>query len=357
MTPDLNLYRLFLMVFDERSVSAAAARLNVTQPAVSHALNRLRLTLGDRLFTRSPSGLRPTPYALDIEPRVRQAIRSLMQSSERTNFDPHTTERSFTIAAGPYLCELVAQDLLIAAITTAPRSQFLIRKHTDRLVEDLVVGNIDLTLGTFGRIPAQLAAQPLLTEDMVWVVRKGHPMAETIDVAALLALPRLNVSAANSAEDEFMGSNVDGLERRLTINPEEVLMKHMPAAYHVPPARGAVYDNRTAMQIIARSNMAAFLPRRLVQAHALELGLRIVDVPMATDAVTISMLWSRDRTDSAAHIWLRELTLRVIADRFCAMPPSGLPVTGHSENRPNDHMKSAHSDPENSSFDAYDMHP
>src|SRR5579871_4711653 len=94
---DLNLLRVFDAMADEHSVTRAGARLGLSQSAVSHALGRLRAMLEDPLFVRGPEGMRPTPLALEIAPRLRQGLVQLQEALSPTAFDPAQTARRFTI--------------------------------------------------------------------------------------------------------------------------------------------------------------------------------------------------------------------------------------------------------------------
>jgi len=97
---DLNLLRIFDILYDERSVTRAAAHLFFTQSAVSHALARLREVLGDPLFLRIPSGLQPTERAQQLAPRLRVALAEIRSAVAPPMFDPAKTRQHFVIAAG-----------------------------------------------------------------------------------------------------------------------------------------------------------------------------------------------------------------------------------------------------------------
>src|ERR1700741_3459721 len=97
---DLNLLRVFDALLEEGSVTRAGSRLGLSQSAVSHSLNRLRALLGDDLFLRTSSGIRPTARATEIGPEVHAALRQIQSALSVKSFDPATTEQSFTIMAG-----------------------------------------------------------------------------------------------------------------------------------------------------------------------------------------------------------------------------------------------------------------
>ena len=115
---DLNLLRVFDAVLRERAVTAAAARLGLTQPAVSNALARLRSLLGDALFVRTPAGMDPTPFARGMAEPVRQAL-ALLESAlaHGPGFDPATSTRAFRF----YMSDLGQVEFLPALMERVQR--------------------------------------------------------------------------------------------------------------------------------------------------------------------------------------------------------------------------------------------
>ena len=118
--PDLNLLRIFDLLFEERSVSRAARRLNLTQSAVSHALARLREMMGDPLFTRGAGGLHPTARAEELAPQLREILVRIRTALSPPSFEAETSTREFTLAAGAYFCRLVVPALVARARAAAP---------------------------------------------------------------------------------------------------------------------------------------------------------------------------------------------------------------------------------------------
>ena len=119
---DLNLLRVFDALLDERSVTRAGDRLRLSQSAVSHALGRLRLTLDDELFVRRSTGMEPTPRALEIGPALHTALLQMQTALAPAGFDPATTERRFTISAGPYGCAVLMPLVVHTLQEQAPGS-------------------------------------------------------------------------------------------------------------------------------------------------------------------------------------------------------------------------------------------
>src|SRR5262244_136727 len=100
---DLNLLRVFDSLVEERSVTRAGERLGLSQSAISHALNRLRYILSDELFVRVSDGMRPTPRASEIAPRLREGLLQLQLALAPAEFLPERTDRRFTITCGEYI--------------------------------------------------------------------------------------------------------------------------------------------------------------------------------------------------------------------------------------------------------------
>lgn len=182
----------------------------------------------------------------------------------------------------------------------------------DRLVEHLDRGTIDLALGTFDKIPPHLTSEPLFTEDMVWVARANHPLRGRLSPDVLLSLPRIDVTTSILTDVPDMESQ-SGLQRRTIINPDVLLSRAAAREGGSAMGTAAVYDNRTAMDVVARSDLVAILPRRLVTVHANELGLRILDSSKSIGSVTISMIWPVSRQSDAGLLWLQQLIRNLLA--------------------------------------------
>src|ERR1700759_4198020 len=141
--PDLNLLRVFDVLLEERNVTRAGARLGLTQSAVSHALNRLRYSLDDELFVRGPSGMQPTPRALEMGPQVHSALSQLQAALAFPDFDPATSEHRFTVAAGAYAGGVLAPPLVSRLRETAPLAELVLAEVGSDVVERLDARRVD----------------------------------------------------------------------------------------------------------------------------------------------------------------------------------------------------------------------
>src|SRR5258707_521485 len=117
---DLNLLIVFDAVMQERSVTRAGSRIGLSQPAMSHALNRLRYMLKDELFVRTPEGMVPTPRAEALAPPLRNALSEMQLALEPTAFDPASADRRFALAVDNYSAVVLVPPLVAAVAASAP---------------------------------------------------------------------------------------------------------------------------------------------------------------------------------------------------------------------------------------------
>jgi DNA-binding transcriptional LysR family regulator len=306
--PDLNLLRLFDILYEERSVTRAAARLSLTQSAVSHALGRLRDAFEDDLFTRGPGGLLPTARAIELAPRIHDILVTIRDAFAIASFDPATSERSFTIAGGQYFARLIFPRLVAQARIAAPNIVLRLVAIDQALADDLDEGVVDLAVGAFEKIAARFLTQPLLAEEMVWVAAAEHPRIATFeDPAALLVEKRVDIVVDYAAKPFRADRPRDQLLRRWT--SEDLVL-----AGQEERARGPqVYESETALAIAAMTDFIAVSPGRMVQASPHAARLRVFPAPEPGPAIEILLLWHRRFDADPAGRWLRELVMAVVA--------------------------------------------
>ena len=146
---DLNLLVVFNQLLLDRSVSMAAEKLGLTQPAVSNALKRLRAVLKDELFLRTSRAMAPTPYALHLAEPVTYALGALQAAfTTRDSFDPLTSTRNFQLAMTDIGEMYFMPPLMVALSKIAPQVRVsTVRPHAANLNEDMESGTVDLALG------------------------------------------------------------------------------------------------------------------------------------------------------------------------------------------------------------------
>jgi DNA-binding transcriptional LysR family regulator len=292
---DLNLLVVFDAVMEDRSVTRAGSRLGMTQPAISHALGRLRHALKDELFVRTRDGMEPTPRAEVLAAPIHQALQDLRFAIEGAEpFSPQDAERSFVVTVNNFAAMILAAPLAAAAATEAPRVILDIRPSgTLDLVDQLDRGAIDLALGT-QESPGERFRDIRIVEDkFVAVVRADHPAAKaggTLTAQALADLPHMEISS-NRVSTDFVDAELAklGLVRRVALRTPFL----------------------AAAASLKNSDMVAILLERTGREFARNSALQTLDLPFATPTVMVAMLWHRRFDDLPAHRWLRNLVLRV----------------------------------------------
>ncbi|THD79263.1 MAG: LysR family transcriptional regulator [Phenylobacterium sp.] len=311
-TADLNLLRVFDVLLEERNVTRAGARLGLTQSAVSHALNRLRYSLGDELFVRGPSGMQPTPRALEMGPQVHSALSQLQAALAFPDFDPATSEHRFTVAAGAYACGVLAPPLVSRLRETAPLAELVLAEVGSDVVERLDARRVDFLVSGVNVAPERFAREAILTETLVWVARPDSPLglAERVDLEMLASAPHVVISKIPTE----LG---DGHSRRLVTQPsweDTGAFETALAAQGLTRRVGVrVPDTYSALAIAIRSDMAALVPRRLAMISAQSGRLVLIEPPYPSPAVEVSLLYLKERLNEPAIAWMRTL-IRAVAD-------------------------------------------
>jgi DNA-binding transcriptional LysR family regulator len=291
---DLNLLVVFDAVARERNATRAAANLNMTQPALSHALARLRGALRDELFVRTPDGMEPTPFAERLVGPVRAALESLQTALDgAAPFDPETAERGFTLAMDNRAAVVLAAPLASAVGAQAPRIYLDIRPSgTLNLPDHLDRGELDLALGGLAAPAERFSDLRLFDNGFAAVVRHGHPAAMngTISVRDLGAYPHLVLSSTGE-ETDFVDVALarHKLARRVTLR--------------VPLLAAAA--------TLAQSDMVAILSEPTARVFADAVPLEVLALPFDSPRQVTAMLWHRRVDNVPAHKWLRNLILRV----------------------------------------------
>jgi len=293
---DLNLLRLFDAVFRARSVSRAAEALGLTQPAASHGLTRLRLLLGDALFTRTPGGVSPTPRAERLAVPVQAALAMLQQAlAEPERFDPATSRKLFRIhmsdiGEGRFLPALMARLRELAPgvrVETMPLA-------TGDIAAALDSGRVDFAFGFLPKVKDTQRAQ-LLKDRYIVLLRKGHPFTKRrrSGQALLEALQELDYVAVRTHADTLRILQLLKLEDRLRLVTEHFMV--LPA-------------------IVRETDLAVVMPRNIARGFAQEGGYAIVEPPFPLRDFSVSLHWSRRFESDPAHHWIRNLFIGLFKD-------------------------------------------
>jgi DNA-binding transcriptional LysR family regulator len=294
-TLDLNLLRIFDTVMAEGSITRAAERLAMTQPAVSNALKRLRESIGEDLLTRTARGVAPTAFGEALWPQVRTALGQLRTALEPGDFDPTADARVFRLTMADALAATLLPALMARFEALDARCQIEVRPLVDRDPREAFAhADIDFALGHFPEVVAALVAQggiaPLrhrrLAEGRyVCAMRRGHPLAAqplTLDAFCAARHVLVNYSGRpHGFVDQALASQQRSRHVALTVN-----------------------QFFTAARVVAQCDLLTVLPERFLPLTGLQEELVVRELPVEPGAVYTDALWHVRHDRSAAHQWL-----------------------------------------------------
>ena len=294
---DLNLLLVFNQLLLDRSVSVAAEKLGITQPAVSNALKRLRTALKDDLFLRTSRGMEPTPYAQHLAEPVLYALNALQSVlTRRDSFDPLTSTRTFRRAMTdigeiyfmPPLMERLSQLAPGIRISTH-------RPNAGNLQADMESGSVDLALGLHPNLQAGFFQRRLFRQRYVCVYRNGHPTARNpMTLELFSALEHVSVAATNTGHSEVdLLLDRAGIKRNLRLE-----VPHFVAVGH----------------ILHSTDLIATLPERFAERCKVPFDLVVSPHPVTLPEIAITLFWHGKYHRDPASLWLRQLIVELFAD-------------------------------------------
>ncbi|WP_286996883.1 MULTISPECIES: LysR family transcriptional regulator [Comamonas] len=307
---DLNLLRVFDTVMAEGSLTRAADKLAITQPAVSNAMRRLRDALGDELLVRQGHGVQPTPRALTLWPVVREALGNLQQSLAPEKFDPATATLTVVLAMADATASTLVPNLVPIVEREAPHLSIRIVPLTTRDPRGLLDAEAaDMAVGHFPAVLADLTARAqagtlvphehrrLYDGEYVAVMRKDHPLAwMPLTLEHYCAAKHLLVSFSGRAYgfiDEALAAL--GRERRIVLT---------------------VNQYTTAARVVSQSDLVTVLPRHFVPITGIQHQLQVHPLPLEVQAVHVDALWHKRGPNRAAYEWLLQALNRATLKAF-----------------------------------------
>lgn len=300
---DMNLLVTLDALLSEGSVVRAAQRLNLSPPAMSRQLARIRHLLGDPVLVRAGRGLVPTPRAEGLRERLRGLVAEAEALVRGDGIELSTLERTFVIRANDGFVGTFGATLASVAAQQAPHVRLRFAHQDKEDVEALREGRIDADVGVIGAMGPEIQLQALFFDRFVGVVRPGHPLPGEVTPERFAAFPHVSVSRRGRFSGPIdVALAALGLQRFVAI---------------------AVANFNDALAIVRTSDHVAAVPARLTEpARA---GLHSFDLPVKTDALAVSLAWHPRFDADPAHKWLRA-TLRAACSSHAARRrgPAGL---------------------------------
>lgn len=297
---DLNLLVAFDALIEERSVTRAARRIGLSQPAMSAALARLRALFEDPLFRRTARGIEPTPRALQLAAPVRAGLAQFRRALEGDSaFEPRGSERTFRLAMTDYAEWLLLGSLMAALDREAPGVQLQVRR-LDRLFtvpeSDLRTGAVDLAVGFFQDLRSLQEGTlevTLFEERNVVIARKGRRGCMRLDAFA----------EARHAAIIYRPEPWGLIDQELAARGKRRMLRL--AAPHF----------LTVLEAVAASDLVAVVPERLARRYETALRLRVRPVPFPMPVFHTRMAWHQQTSDDAGHSWLRQKVIEAAGGR------------------------------------------
>lgn len=289
---DLNLLATLEALLVEQNVTRAASRLRLSQPAVSAQLARLRKLFGDALLIPARRGMVPTARALELLEPLRQSLDLLRTTlSSKRPFDPATAALTVRIACTDYLQSTLVMPLMLELRRRAPEAKIAVHNLDLATLEDQMArGAIDLALMTPREAAPRLRSRHLFDERYVVIGRKRHPgLHSELSIEAWVRLEHVIVSLRG-------GGFSSPVDRALAAMGHRRKVVHSAASFLYVP------------ELVARSNLVALVPERLVRNRHAE--LKVVDSPLPLE-FAVGMVWHERSHGHPGHRWLRETVAEV----------------------------------------------
>ena len=300
---DLNLLVVLDALLATRSVSRAAERVFLSQPATSLALGRLREYFSDELLQPVGKTLVLTPLAEELAKPVRDILLQIQTVTRaRPTFDPATSTRRFTIGASDYVISVLLSEMVRRAAVLAPLMQFDLRVISPQTPEHLQSGEIELLVAPDFALVAGQPAEPLFEDTFSSLVWKDHPLKRgTLTTERYFAAAHVGIEWGGGLRTTYDAQIISSRRR---VRRQEVLA---PSFTLVP-------------ELLVGTERIATLPTRLAHQMAKRFPLRVLPCPVDIPKFVEHLQWHKHRERDLAILWLRSL-LREVAQSLPA--PTG----------------------------------
>jgi DNA-binding transcriptional LysR family regulator len=305
-TYDLNLLTALDALLSTGSVTAAAARMHLSTPAMSHTLARIRESFGDPILVRAGRKLVPTPRALALAEPVRallaqaQALRAPADAESlaavRRRFVVRAPE-GIAVVFGSSLSHALEMEMPLASL------QFLPETHADPGA--LRDGRIDLDVGSFRGTDPETETQVLSEQTLVGAVRAGHPLLKRLKKTPMTAKRYAEARHVGVTPRQGEPSPVDTALAGLGLQRQVALL--VPSTF-------------SALIAASRTELVASVPERTARGMAASLALTVFELPVAVQSEPLRMAWHPRHHVDPAHQWLRECIRRLLNDRRWIVP-------------------------------------
>lgn len=295
---DVNLLVTMEAIWTTRNVSNAAKTLNLAQSTVSAALNRLRLALGDELFSWSGSEMVPTPLAEQIMPDVTNLLNGVRGVLTKSLGRVDTVERRMVIATADYVAALFGAKLLDYAEREAPQLSFDFVDMRPQFINRAARPDIDMFIIPSNALRTTGMDRVILYRDTYVCIgaADNEALYDGMDADDFLALRHIGYSATP----------------RVAFNHEMMLWDELGKEANLRLTMG---NYLIFARIVSASNAVAILPKRLAVTLQGEWKLKWIEPPLPTPDIEIAAIWRPDQANDIALAWLRDALVRIAEEQ------------------------------------------
>jgi DNA-binding transcriptional LysR family regulator len=290
---DLNLLVVLDALISEVHVGRAARKIGLSQPATSHALNRLRDLLGDPLLVRVGSRMELTPRAIGLRDPLGETLQRVHSFLVPDSFDPVTSKRCFSLMMQDHIAHLVVPALVKRVHSAAPMVRLdVLPWQSPASMKPERARAIDLLLSCSTNDIAGFQREILFTDTEVTVARKGHPATSRLkNIGPFLNSNHVAVVGRGLTEDPVdRWLREEGLARKIALRVPSYLQ---------------------ALQTVAQSDLVAFVPKRLAESWAKPFSLVVLPPPIDPGGYQEYFFYPLRAVEDSASIWLRKLVLEI----------------------------------------------
>jgi len=304
---DLNLLIYLDVLLREKNVTRAANQLNITQPAMSNGLKRLRLLFKDPILVRTSDGMVPTERARALAPAIRKILLELEEALQgEEEFDQKSSQRVFRIMASDYAASTLLPSLLRKINKLAPSVTLDIMTPSDVNFHEIEAGKIDMAINRFDELPQSFHQKTLWRDSFSCLLGADNPVVAKFNLNSFLASKHVWVSKTGFGVGVGMDpkdvQKLGWVDEALARLGKKRDIKVFTRNYHV------------AMQLALEDDLIATLPTKAAMLHKNDSNYTILKPPVEIPDIELKMIWSPLLHHDASHIWFRQLVSEAAAE-------------------------------------------
>jgi len=299
---DLNLLIYLDVLLREKNVTRAANQLNITQPAMSNGLKRLRTLFNDPILVRTSDGMVPTERSQALGPVIRKILLELEEALQsEDNFNPATSERVFRLMASDYAASTLIPNLLSNISKIAPHICIDIMTPSDINFHDVEAGKVDMAINRFEELPQSFHQKALWRDSFSCLMAADSPVVKRFGLQSYLRAKHIWVSKTGFGVGVGMDpkdvQKLGWVDEALSRIGEQRSIKVFTRNYNV------------AMQLAAQDQLIATLPSKAAARYVSDPGFVVVPPPFDIPDIELKMIWSPLLHHDSSHIWFRQQVL------------------------------------------------